>query len=448
MAIDTTGQFIDVIPVASGAAPAVGGRIVSVDALRGLTILLMIFVNDLGPGAPSWMHHIRPPRADGMTLADVVFPAFLFIVGVSIPLAFERAREDGKSIRGQVGHILVRTAGLLFMGVIVFNSEDSHTRGQPLWGLLAFLALILAWCDLPRGRTASRKPLIVAKVLGIAGLLALLALYRREPANAEIPFYGRVEGWVWLRTGWWGILGLIGWAYLTVALMTLVVGRRREWLIGSLAILMFLHLAMNRGGLFARLDDKPWLGVALPTLKSLAKAIDGVNRYVSLGDALGSLAAISMAGCLLGTILRRDSDVVTHDARLSWATAFTVGLVLAGLVSDAFEGINKIAATPAWCFWSSALTCFAWMLLYRLIDVAGYRGWTILIRPAGANPLVAYFLHPIILELLSLAGLDGLLLAYKSSPQPWLVVAGSIGMAVFVCAATGLLGRLGLRVRL
>ena len=67
-------------------------RVASVDTLRGLVILLMIFVNDLGPGAPAWMHHIQPPDADGMTLADVVFPAFLFIVGISIPLAIERSR--------------------------------------------------------------------------------------------------------------------------------------------------------------------------------------------------------------------------------------------------------------------------------------------------------------------------------------------------------------------
>ena len=69
------------------------GRVASVDALRGFTILLMIFVNDLGPHAPSWMHHIQPPNADGMTLANVVFPAFLFIVGISIPLAIDRGLE-------------------------------------------------------------------------------------------------------------------------------------------------------------------------------------------------------------------------------------------------------------------------------------------------------------------------------------------------------------------
>ena len=68
------------VEVSSDKPPTQGVRVISVDVLRGLTILLMIFVNDLGPGAPSWMHHIQPPDADGMTLADVVFPAFLFIV--------------------------------------------------------------------------------------------------------------------------------------------------------------------------------------------------------------------------------------------------------------------------------------------------------------------------------------------------------------------------------
>src|SRR5215475_13702576 len=97
----------------SEAKPAASGRIDSVDVLRGLTMLLMVFVNDLGPAAPSWMHHIRPPHADGMTLADIVFPWFLFIVGVSIPLAFERARGLGVSAGKQLIHILLRTAGLL-----------------------------------------------------------------------------------------------------------------------------------------------------------------------------------------------------------------------------------------------------------------------------------------------------------------------------------------------
>ena len=61
-------------------------------------------------------------------------------------------------------------------------------------------------------------------------------------------------------TGWWGILGLIGWAYLTVSLLVLFLGERREWLMGLLALLMVLHLAIQHGGLSTRLDSKLWLG--------------------------------------------------------------------------------------------------------------------------------------------------------------------------------------------
>jgi heparan-alpha-glucosaminide N-acetyltransferase len=430
------------------AATSVAGRVASVDTLRGLTILLMVFVNDLGPGAPAWMHHIQPPRADGMTLADVVFPAFLFIVGVSIPLAFERAREAGKSGWRELGHIFTRTAALLLMGLIDLNRADDRSLQRPLWGLIAFSSLILAWSVVPREPGVRRKTMIGLKSLGIVGLLALLALYRREPLATDVPIWGHVEHWVWLRTGWWGILGLIGWAYLTVSILTLLLRGRREWLMGAMWILMVFHLAQARGGLFTRLNDKPWLGAARGVFAAFGRAIDGIDHYIGLAGATGSLAAVTMAGCLLGSILQRGSDVKTHRARLSWALTFIIGLILAGFVADKFEGINKIGATPTWCFFSAALACIVWTLLYLVMDVAGFRGWSIIVRPAGANPLVAYFMHPIVIWLIALAGLDSLLLGYKSAVDPGMVVGGSVAMAFFVCAATGVLARLGLRMRL
>jgi predicted acyltransferase len=211
-----------------------GGRIASVDVLRGLTILVMVFVNDAGEGAPAWVHHIQPPNADGMTLADFVFPWFLFLVGMSIPLAFERAEAGGKSRRTQLGHILIRTASLLFMGLIEVNHAHDRSLPSPLWGALAGVAMIVAWCGLPREHGWKWNVVLAAKLLAGAGLLVLLAIYRREPETAEIPFWGSVEGWVWLRTDWWGILGLIGWAYLSASLLVLLVGWRREWLMGAL----------------------------------------------------------------------------------------------------------------------------------------------------------------------------------------------------------------------
>src|SRR5262245_37139212 len=69
------------------APPGSSSRIVSVDALRGFVMFTMIYVNDIA-GAPDnivppWMKHFH--GKSGMTFVDLVFPAFLFIVGMSIP---------------------------------------------------------------------------------------------------------------------------------------------------------------------------------------------------------------------------------------------------------------------------------------------------------------------------------------------------------------------------
>jgi predicted acyltransferase len=422
-------------------------RVVSVDVLRGLTILVMVFVNDLGEGAPSWMRHIQPPDADGMTLADFVFPWFLFLVGMSIPLAFERAEAAGKSRRAQLGHILVRTASLLFMGLIEVNHGHDRTLPYPVWGALAGPAMIVAWCGLPRERGWKWSVVLATKLLAVAGLVVLLTIYRRAPGTAEIPFYGSVEGWVWLRTDWWGILGLIGWAYLSVSVFVLLVGWRREWLVGALGLLMLGHLAFRHGGLFTHVESKPWLGVAKEPLDALAGWMEELGRFISLPHAT-TLAGITMAGCLLGTILRRDSDLISHRARLRWAWMFALGLLAAGFLTDTFEGINKIAATPTYGLWSAALACIAWMLLYGLLDVARAGAWTAPLRAAGANSLLAYFLHPIVIGLVVIAGFGDHVLAYKKVADGWQVVGGSLVMAVFVCLAAGLLGRLGVRMRL
>src|SRR6476659_11180302 len=95
-------------------------RIQSIDILRALTMVLMIFVNDLWSlkNIPGWLEHVAP-GVDGIGLADVVFPAFLFIVGLSLPFAIDHRRKKGDTDIQLVAHVLVRTIALLVMGVFL-----------------------------------------------------------------------------------------------------------------------------------------------------------------------------------------------------------------------------------------------------------------------------------------------------------------------------------------
>ncbi len=73
-------------------------RILSIDIMRGFTLVLMLFVNDLYmPGVPSWLGHSKA-NFDGMGLADWVFPGFMFMVGMSIPYSIGNRIARGETI--------------------------------------------------------------------------------------------------------------------------------------------------------------------------------------------------------------------------------------------------------------------------------------------------------------------------------------------------------------
>src|SRR5687768_11372380 len=105
-------------------------RVASIDILRALTMVLMIFVNDLWSlkDIPAWLGHVER-GVDGIGLADVVFPAFLFIVGLSLPFAVDNRRKKGDSDWELVKHVLVRTVALLVMGVFLVNGETINAQG-------------------------------------------------------------------------------------------------------------------------------------------------------------------------------------------------------------------------------------------------------------------------------------------------------------------------------
>ena len=122
----------------------------SIDMLRGLTMLLMVFVNDLWSvtDVPHFLEHFSHGE-DGMGVADAVFPMFLFAMGMSIPYAIERRFAKGYAGEYTLGHILSRSFALILMGVFIVNSETDFTStvgyGYDAYRLLMVAAFFMIW---------------------------------------------------------------------------------------------------------------------------------------------------------------------------------------------------------------------------------------------------------------------------------------------------------------
>src|SRR6266542_285884 len=151
-------------------------RLASIDVFRALTMLLMIFVNDLGTlfNIPQWLEHTKAAE-DGMGLADTVFPAFLFIVGLSIPFAIGNRWTKGASQSNILGHILIRSLALLVMGFLHVNLENYNNEAallpKPVWEILLTIGFFLIWLDYPTALSKQKKWLLQGA--GIALLVFL-----------------------------------------------------------------------------------------------------------------------------------------------------------------------------------------------------------------------------------------------------------------------------------
>src|SRR3979490_1568753 len=103
-------------------------------------MFFMIFVNDLSGvrQVPEWIDHVKA-NEDGMHFADTVFPLFLFIAGLSIPLAIGRRISKGNSFTSIAGYILLRSLALIVMGFFHVNLEDYSKTAllpEPVFELL------------------------------------------------------------------------------------------------------------------------------------------------------------------------------------------------------------------------------------------------------------------------------------------------------------------------
>jgi predicted acyltransferase len=404
-------------------------RVLSIDLLRGLDVLLMLFVNEVAGvrDAPRFLLHV-PREVDGMTITDLVFPAFLFIVGMAIPFALGGRLRRGESRRRVLRHVFVRTFALLVIGVLMANVERASPDG-PLspaaWNVLMTAAVILTW-PAPAADAQGRRRQRVLRAAGIAAILVLALVYRGEG----------MDGAFQVRTHWWGILGLIGWGYLVAASLYLLVGDRPGALTGLVALLYCVYLADVAG-------EAAWLVVFRPVLH--------------VGSDLGSHAAIVLAGTVLGVMLAQHRRERGSERRfVAQALLFCAGLAAAGLMLHELSElhrafwIHKLGATMPWSLLSSAITGAVWVVLYAIVDLGGWRRFPPSVVIAGESALVAYLLAPFLLSLFALsAGLFGGVNPYAAlGANTWIGLVRSAVFAWLVVRLCGLLQRSGVRMQL
>ena len=391
-------------------------RILSIDIMRGLTLLLMLFVNDLNMNvAPAFMGH-TDADFDGMGLADWVFPGFLFIAGMSIPFAITNRISKGLTQTDNIKHILYRTVSLIVIGILMLNTSrvDPELTGisKNLWALLMYFAVFLVWNNY---RSKDEKPFTVTgfRLAGVGLLIILIFKFKS----------GQPENDGSLITGWWGILGLIGWGYLAAALTYILC--RNSLLLTALAAALFLGL-----NILASLGLSTFLDPARPLLGVI---IDGNVPFIVISGTFVGLMLKNSAGTGNKTLIRN----LVISSVLSLAAGF--------LLREWFI-LSKIKATPSWGLVCTGISVLVFTIIYVISDVFGKTGWAEFFRPAGENSLTTYLVPNILYHLIWMGGLP--VFFYKQSQILPIVIGGSIIWAILMVWLSAFLKRLGISLKL
>ena len=309
--------------------PAADGRLESLDAFRGITVAAMLLVNN--PGTWSAIYPpLRHATWHGWTPTDLIFPFFLFIVGVAMSLSFSKLRARG-SARGELlAKAAKRSAILVLLGLVLhafpwFDTDWSELRLPGVLqriGVAYLIATPLVLYTGPRGRAAALGVLLL-------GYWALLELVPVPGIGAGVLEPGRDLGaWLdrtvlgtghlWNQSRTWDPEGLL--STLPAVGSVLFGVFAGDWLRGARARRV-TAAGLLGGGAAAVLAGLAW-GLAFPINKPL-----WTSSYTVF---TAGMATLMLAGCWL---------LIDVRGQRAWARPFVV------------FGINALAA-----FFLSSLT--------------------------------------------------------------------------------------------
>lgn len=325
--------------------PLVSNRLVSLDAFRGITILGMIMVNN--PGTWSAMYGpLKHADWHGWTPTDLIFPFFLFIVGVAIVFANAGKLAKGTSKKELVISALKRSLILFGLGLVM--AAYPVFTFEPEFGF----------------RPGLEK-------LRIMGVLQRIALCYFAATLIFLYFKPKVQ-YIWL-----------------FALVTLY------WL-----AMTFIPVPGHGAGLF---DDKVNNLAAF-----IDRAILGEHLWIGTGrqwdpeGLLSTIPAISttLIGVWAGHILRNNE----FDQTRKVAELMVIGtvLIIIGYVWDWHFPINKPIWSSSYALFTGGQGMVGLALCYWFVDVKGYKKWTQPFVVYGVNAITVFFMSGIIARTLGL----------------------------------------------
>jgi predicted acyltransferase len=303
----------------------------------------MILVNNPG----SWSYVYWPldhAKWNGWTPTDLIFPFFLFIVGVSITLSFASRLDRGFSRESLAAHIVTRSTVLFALGIFLNGFPDFSLGHIRIMGVLQRIAL----CYLA------------------AGLICLIGRRPNETDETD-EFHAR------------GIPSLI--AAVTVAL-----------LVGYWALMRFVPVPgygaghLDPEGNLSGYIDRSVFGVAHLWSESATWDPEGL---------LSTLPAIAttLIGVLAGSWLR--SNRSTARRALGLMIGGVAGIAVGRLLNPFFP-INKNLWTSTFAVFSAGFAMLLFGICYWLIDVRGYRRWTVPLQVYGRNAIAVFALSSLL----------------------------------------------------
>jgi predicted acyltransferase len=393
------------------------GRLISLDVFRGMTIAGMILVNNPGTSPVYWP--LDHAEWNGLTPTDYIFPFFLFIVGVAIPIALGRRVQDGVT-SGVYSKIVTRAASIFLLGLAIsilpffqFGSTDAPDALKMLvWLAFAGALLFLLLRNF--------------KVAGVLAGVAILGIVVMNLAGYNVVPYNFGTMRIF------GVLQRIAVCYLVTSLIFLHTNWKQQLYIacGLLIVYWILMTTISVPGCeITTMNDKACNLAAY--LDRMILTENHIWRFGKVYDPEGILSTIpaivtTISGVLTGTwLLSRDeardasdSSLVTHHSSLSKAAAmffFGVVLLALGLTWNSWFPMNKSLWTSSYVLATSGLALLTLASCYWLIDIKGYKRWAWPFVVFGANALALFVFSGIFARMIS---------AYK--------VAGNEGQAVSV----------------